>query len=178
MLVLKEVERNPVGAEVEISCTVIDQTMALCAPEGGITASGNGAMMQRPLTAGGAEAWDLIRRLRTRVWTKIGRDPDVILTRDDVESIVAQKLQAFKASGGILDLRTPLPNDVTGQFEQPTAQSTTSPQPGTSFFASPLLGAAVDPGQFDHYTFGLGGGRPTPNINWEDWDQVFNTGFD
>ncbi|ETI20750.1 hypothetical protein G647_07092 [Cladophialophora carrionii CBS 160.54] len=179
MLVLKEVERNPAGAEVEISCTVIDQTMALCAPEGGITASGNGAMMHRPLNEGGAEAWDLIRRLRARVWTKIGRDPEVILTRDDVESIVAQKLQAFKASGGILDLRTPLPSDVTGQFEQqPMAQPATSLHSGTSSFTTPLPDVAGDPGQFDQYTFGLGGGRPTPNINWDDWDQVFNTGYD
>lgn len=177
MLVLKELERNPSGAEVEISCNIIEQTMALCLREGGITAGGDGATVQRPLTEGGGEAWDFIRRLRSRVWTKIGLDPDVILTREDVSTFVAERMQHFKDSGGSLDLRTPLPRDVTGQLEEIRAQSGTTTHGQTSMLSSPGPGANAGQGQFEHYTFGQSG-VPTPNINWEDWDQIFNTGQD
>lgn len=175
--------------EVDVSCAIVNQVMALSAPEGGITGSGGGSMMQRPLTEGGAEAWDFIRRLRARVWTKLGLDPDLTLTRDEVTSIVAQKMQAFEASGGKLELRTPLPSDGGEESPDqhpldPPPANATSTQPGagagtgTSVLSSAVPNAEETHRNLDELAFDLGGAGPTPNINWEDWDQIFNTGRD
>lgn len=182
VLVLKEIERNPMSEEVDVSCAIVNQVMALSAPEGGITGSGGGSMMRRPLTEGGSEAWDFIRRLRARVWTKLGLDPDITLTRDEVTTIVAQKMQAFEASGGKLDLRTPLPNDggEESSDQQPLAAlpaTSTQLHTGTSVFSSPVPATGETYStSLEEAAFDLGGVGPTPNINWEDWDQIFNTG--
>jgi hypothetical protein len=68
MIVLKEVERDPIGADAPMSRAVIDQTMALCGPDGGVTGMQDDEVMSRPLKEGGQEAWDLITRLRSRAW--------------------------------------------------------------------------------------------------------------
>lgn len=186
MLVLKEVERNPTSAEAAVSCMIVDQIMALCAPDGGITSSaGWNNMMHRPLTEGGAEAWDFIWRLRARVWTKVGLDPNVILTREEVCVVVAQKMAAFKKAGGKLDLQTPVQQQLLshddendGSGEQPSAQAQfgVPAQPDAPSLVHSGLGQGVEEDPFDHrLTFSLGGTGPTPNINWEEWDSIFNS---
>ena len=68
MILLKEVERDPIGPDAPMSRAVIDQTMALCGPDGGVTGMQDDEVMSRPLKEGGQEAWDLITRLRSRAW--------------------------------------------------------------------------------------------------------------
>ena len=184
MMLLKEFERNPHSPEAEISRNVIDQTMALCSPDGGITGSDGWNITPRPLTEGGAEAWDLIRRLRARVWAKAGLDPDIILTRDEVKAIVAEKMESFKSSG-TLDLRTPpllwppAQRASQSQLEVPSLDSGHPGSTRTGFGPSSRsdhlnLFATV---QEQELTTGLGGAGPTPNFNWEEWDSIFNAGI-
>ncbi|KAI1611053.1 fungal-specific transcription factor domain-containing protein [Exophiala viscosa] len=163
MMVLKGIERDPAGQDVRISCTIIDEVMALCSPEGGITGSDGSSMTPRPLTEGGAEAWDLVRRLRARVWLTVGLDPDIALTREEVCASVSLKMEGFKATGQ-MHLGTPL------RLESSSGIEVSGPrQPGPSVVESQSA-------LFDHdLTTTLGGGGATPNINWEDWDEMFTT---
>ncbi|KUJ13630.1 uncharacterized protein LY89DRAFT_785273 [Mollisia scopiformis] len=98
MILLKEVEQNPFGPDSELSRNIVDQAFALCNIDGGISGNEQGNIMPRPLTEGGQEAWEFIRRLRARAWIKAGLDPDLIMTREDVLKVLERQLEAMKLS--------------------------------------------------------------------------------
>jgi hypothetical protein len=92
MLLLREVDRNPHEEFSESYCTVIDEVLALCRPEGGVTGAQEGSL-PRILTEGGQEAWDLIKRFRSRIWTRSGLDPDVLPRRDEIAALAEERLE-------------------------------------------------------------------------------------
>lgn len=61
---------------------VLDLIYALCAPEGGIIGTDDLHYRNRPLTQGGKEAWDLLRRLRNKTWAHAGWDVNVVWSRE------------------------------------------------------------------------------------------------
>jgi hypothetical protein len=92
MIVLKEVDRDPFGAHAEIYRSTVDQAIALCTTEGGISGSEGGCIMLRPLTEGGQEAWNFIKRFRCVAWTKAGLDSDVVMTREEVVRLISGRV--------------------------------------------------------------------------------------
>ena len=103
MMLLKEVDRDPYSMGADTARTIVDQAIALCGPGGGITSEEEGRLVPRPLTEGGSEAWDLVKRLRARAWSKVGLNTDFRTTREEVYRIVRPKLEAFK-SGQHVDI--------------------------------------------------------------------------
>lgn len=144
MTLLKEVKRDPYGVEAPASRSIIDQAMALCGPDGGMSGTHDGKIMPRPLTEGGKEAWGLIKRLRSRAWIKAGLDPDIVTMREEAAEQAHEQYQ----------LRTA--HSLTVSKKLPRLQSF---PPGEALETSEQqLGAS---------------GVPTPNLNWEDWETVF-----
>lgn len=92
MLSLKELDRNPLGEFSETFSTVIDEVLALCRPEGGVTGAQE-ASLPRLLTEGGREAWDLIKRYRSRIWTRSGLDPDILPRRDEIARLAEERIE-------------------------------------------------------------------------------------
>lgn len=70
--------------------SLIDQTIALCGIDGGVVGS---CGVRRPLTEGGREVWDFIRRLRIKGFVRAGLDPDLLLTRDQVVELALKRLK-------------------------------------------------------------------------------------
>ena len=100
MALLVEVGRNPTGPHSAETRSLIDETLALCAPNGGVVGHHRDSdLMSRPLTEGGQEAWDLVKTVRARAWRKAGLDPDILPMREQVVSKAADR---FAASTGII----------------------------------------------------------------------------
>ena len=76
MIILKDLLDRPGSPTAAASRTVIDSAFARCGPYGGIQADEGST--PPGLTEGGAEAWEFLRRLRTRAWCKAGLDPAFI----------------------------------------------------------------------------------------------------
>lgn len=97
MVLLREIERDPNAPESISACTLIDQTIALCDLDGGVTGNDDPeqGVWGRALVEGGCEAWSLIRQLRTKTYLKIGRDPDLLPSRNDVVSHACSRLDAI-----------------------------------------------------------------------------------
>lgn len=74
----------------------VDLIFALNGRDGGIIPRSEeySGWSSRPLTEGGREAWDYLRRLRTRAWRKAGLDPDIVWARN-------QALQACNSSSEV-----------------------------------------------------------------------------
>lgn len=84
MILLIDLVQDPESSTAIQSRRVIDIIFALNGPQGGLVA-GSGTeddIMKRPLTEGGQETWEYLRRLRSKAWQKAGLDPDVVWTRD------------------------------------------------------------------------------------------------
>ena len=144
MTLLKEVERDPFGLEAPISRSIIDQAMALCGPDGGVSGMQDGKIMPRPLTEGGQEAWDLIKRVRSRAWIKAGLDPDVVSSREEAAQLACDQYQLQTTNSLTVSERLPRVPD---------------------FPLDEALEASEEPLAVS--------GVPTPNLNWEDWDTMF-----
>ena len=145
VLLLKEIDSNPNGHETQASCFIIDETIALCGPDGGVSGLLDGGLSPRPLTEGGQEAWSLIKRLRATAWIKAGLDPDVLPLREDVKAASQVRLNEMISSGGV---------------DHPVREVNVEPQ---------SLGALEG-----HLDTALGtSGIRSPNLNWDDWDAMF-----
>jgi hypothetical protein len=92
MVLVRDVNRFPNSPHSEANIQAIDEALALCDPDGGITGIREGRLNRRSLKQGGQEAWNLIRKLRAQAWRKVGLDPDVFLTRSETEERVRQRL--------------------------------------------------------------------------------------
>ena len=148
MVLLKKVERDPFGPDAETFREVVDQAIALCTEDGGIGGSEGGSAMLRPLTEGGQEAWNFVRRLHDVAWTKAGLDPDVVMTREDVVWLVTRKGEATTASEMPQLL---LPLELTSGNSEAT-------------FYAPVDLDGVDSG---------GGGEANMNFSWDELDSIF-----
>lgn len=161
MILLREVERVPNCRESTSACFLIDQTIALCDLDGGVTGNDDTerGVCGRVLVEGGCEAWSLIRRLRTKTYVKIGKNPDLLPTRIDVVSHARSRLDTImtmteiSASSGFLQAV-----DTAG---------------------TPLAAATDDfpiPAQDDsEYMTALAADTVTQNqwLFWNDWNPLF-----
>lgn len=145
MLLLKEIDSNPNGHETQASCLVIDETIALCGPDGGVSGLLDSGLLPRPLTEGGQEAWSLIKRLRSRAWVKAGLDPDVLPLLEEVRAT---------SQGRLIEMI------LSGEVYRPVHENTVDLQ---SFRASDV----------DVHTIHGTSEIHSPNLNWDDWDAVF-----
>jgi hypothetical protein len=84
MILLKEIERNPHGVNTSSLRSLVDQTIALCGPDGGVIGTREYSVVRRPLTDGGKEAWELITRLRSKIWIMAGLNPENLPLRQQV----------------------------------------------------------------------------------------------
>ncbi|KAJ5144423.1 hypothetical protein N7526_001931 [Penicillium atrosanguineum] len=57
---------------------------------------------RRPLIEGGREAWDLIRKLRGTVYVKLGLDPDILPTREQVTDLARRLLEDIGMNPNVL----------------------------------------------------------------------------
>ena len=154
-MLLKEVDKNPYSIGADSVRTVIDQAIALCGPEGGITSEEQGKLVPRPLTEGGSEAWSLIQRLRARAWHKVGLDPDIRATREEVYRIVQSRLEAFKSGQPIdLVLSDPIEEQYAGR-----SPSSTLPEALIDPYSNTVTSDGSDP----------------PYVDWEAWEALFGT---
>jgi hypothetical protein len=147
MILLKELERDPLGPDAETFRTVVDEAIALCTADGGISGTEGGGTIPRPLTEGGQEAWAFVRKLRAVAWTRAGLDPDVVMTREEVVRLVMRRGEAVTSSQ-ISEL--PLPLDATrGGLEAELYASTEA------------LGGDLG-----------GNGEANMNLSWSEWDSI------
>lgn len=126
-------------------CSLIDQTIALCGPDGGISGAGlqDEGVMSRPLSDGGQEAWDLIMRLRSKTWIKAGLDPDNVPTRHDVATLAEERLAGIQSN---LQAGTP-----------------TQPLGGVTEYSE---SSVIDGGSTPNLNW-------EDWEDWEDWDRLF-----
>ena len=190
MVLLKEVDREPYGVDAEASRTVIDEAFALCGPDGGITGEQEDELMRRPLTEGGQEAWDLIKRLRSRAWQKANLDPDIMWTREEVKRVARERLGS--SDDGPRTAAASEEEDEEGEEGGEEEEATGNPQPksGAHWQAeAPFLGQGTypppEPPPHDPTVpveaheadmtalLGASPGGPTPNIDWNEWDETF-----
>jgi hypothetical protein len=99
MVLVRHVNRFPYSPHSEANRQAVDEALALCGPDGGMTGVHEGRVNRRPLREGGEAAWDLIRRLRAQAWLKAGVDPDVLLTRDETAHRVKLRLAEQDITG-------------------------------------------------------------------------------
>jgi hypothetical protein len=179
MMLLHGIGGRPNDPNLKLSCTLVDQVMALCGPQGGITASDDDEIMARPLTEGGSEAWNLVRRLRSKLWARLGLDPNILPPREDVRRNVQRQMAVFKSSGGMIHLQTPLLEDQMAQYGQQALSDTTrmGTAPG-SVLSDPMTGYSMPQDHLGATPFGFTSTGFTPNINWNDWDPLFLEGQD
>jgi hypothetical protein len=95
------------------------------------------------LTEGGQEAWDLIIRLRSRIWIKADLQIDNGLTQHEVVQLVENER--------CIIIETTIQGNVL--------QATEVYASGAATVISQTL---------------VPGGRATANLNWEDWDELFD----
>lgn len=117
MILLMDLIQSPTGSTASESRTVIDVIFALCSPSGGLIAGAgiDRKIMKRPLTEGGKEAWETLRRLRIKAWQKADLDPDIMWTRE-------QALQHCAASS------EPVVNTSPDWPQDPSGTSSAAPE--------------------------------------------------
>jgi hypothetical protein len=158
MILIREIDRNPHSPSVAAYQTIVDQALALCSPSGGLTVTDRHGIVLRPLNDGGSEAWDLINRLRARVWTKCGADPDILPSRQEVVIRAKERAAQLLASDDTVGEGA---EDLATFSEPPTSSQIPSVQPqrGDSLSEEDIV---------------IGGG-PTPNIDWTEWENMFGS---
>lgn len=144
-MMIKEVERNPQADIVSGTCQLVDRTVALCGPEGGVTGTEYLGAATSSLTREGQEAWNLIFRLRSRAWIKIGRDPHYLPTRTQVVQYAEAELDQFTKSTSAV-----VSSGSSGSIPYAECDVEVQELPSVS---------------------GVG----TPNLNWEDWDALVSS---
>ena len=173
-ILLVDLHSHPFSPEAAESRTYIDKTFQLSGPDGGVSSGEDRTCNQRPLREGGKEAWDMLRRLRQKAWTKAGLDPDMLMIepkttkRSDPENstlavdLSQPETNGFKGHSSLgqsepsrqaplqdvhptVSDATPVPNTVTSSFE-------------TNGFN---LQTAIDNVETPH------------DFDWEQWDAVF-----
>ncbi|KAJ9298235.1 transcriptional regulator family: Fungal Specific TF [Paecilomyces variotii] len=104
IIMLKYLECDPIATDAVTIRKLVDETIALCDADGGVNCGINGGadVRRRPLTEGGREAWDLIRKLRVGIFVKIGLDPDILPTRDQVVDSARRRLDNMEMSPNTL----------------------------------------------------------------------------
>ena len=143
---------NPTSASATASRRAIDIIFALNGPDGGLVAGGSGTesgdsdMMKRPLTEGGRETWDLLRRLRSRAWASAGLDPAMVWTRSQAMRYCNREAEPEVRS------RSPDP----AMWSQAAAEQQVEDA------------ATLEGGVGDHWN--------SPNIDWAYLDEVLRTG--
>jgi hypothetical protein len=155
MILIREIDQNPRSASATAYRTIVDQALALCSPSGGLTVTDTNGLVHRQLNDGGSEAWDLITRLRARVWTKCGADPDILPSREDV--LVCAKERAAELM--VFDDTPREVDDITTSSEQYSGSQVQSVDHHQSEWLS----------EEDI----IRGGGPTPNIDWAEWEDMF-----
>lgn len=163
MVLLKEVDKDPYSIDADASRTVIDEAFALCGPDGGMTGQQDDELMRRPLTEGGQEAWDLIKRLRSRAWQKANLDPDVMWTREEVKRVARERLGPSDEGvvGGGEEAGRGTQQDPRSVAVHPPPGEQQQHQTGETHEADMTALLAASPG------------GPTPNIDWNEWDETF-----
>ncbi|KAJ5318519.1 hypothetical protein N7476_004939 [Penicillium atrosanguineum] len=103
MVLLKDFERDPTASDAVATRRLIDETVALCDTGGGVNSTdGRTDARRRPLIEGGREAWDLIRKLRGTVYVKLGLDPDILPTREQVTDLARRLLEDIGMNPNVL----------------------------------------------------------------------------
>ena len=149
MILIKEIDKEPESQDAEESRNIVDEALALCSPAGGLIGIDDDEMAARPLTEGGREAWELIRRLRSQAWQKCGVDPDVLYTREQVTERAREKATHSIA----------FPDNGEPDRQRETQAFVEQREAGEQIQQSnePLVPS----------------GEPTPNIDWAEWDAIF-----
>jgi hypothetical protein len=158
MILIREIDQNPRGPSVRTYIAIVDQALALCSPSGGLTVTDRNGLVHRQLNDGGSEAWDLINRLRARVWTKCGADPDILPSRQEV--YICAKERAAGLIEFDVNLREEADNQATSSEQYASAQVQSSQHHQSELFGGEDI---------------IIGGGPTPNIDWTEWEGLFAT---
>jgi hypothetical protein len=160
MIIVREVGQNPQWASAVAYRAIVDDALALCSPNGGLTVMDSRGMVLRPLNNGGSEVWDFIKRLRARVWTRCGADPDILPSRQDVLG---------RANDRATKLNRVLANDGGSQEHQADKTTELNEQRMSSEAESELNHCQHTPSQ-DHIHFDT----TTSSIYWQNWETEFS----
>lgn len=163
IIMLKYLDHDPIATDAVTIRNLIDETIALCDADGGVNRSIDGVadIRRRPLTEGGREAWDLIRKLRAGIFVKIGLDPDILPTRDQAVDSARRRLENMEVS----------PNTLL-KGEAPILHDT------LFTVANDNLGCSPFPTAADYGVRELVGGfassMPSLSVDLNDWDALFS----
>ncbi len=83
VITLNDLLQTPTSAYADRARHVIDIIFALTGRQGGLIAGSdyNAGSAKRPLSNGGSEAWNYLRRLRAKAWRAANIGPDLRLSR-------------------------------------------------------------------------------------------------
>ena len=160
---LKYLDCDPTATDAVAIRNFIDETIALCDADGGVNRSieGGADIRRRPLTEGGREAWELIRRLRAGIFLKIGLDPDILPTRDQVVDSAWRRLEIMEMSPNmLLKGDEPIPHDTISTIANDSLRFSPFPV-AESYAVTDLIG------EFTTST-------PSLSVDWNEWDALFS----
>lgn len=112
---------------------ILDIAFAFMGQDGGIIADDSGRHV-RPLTDGGSEAWDYLRRLRSRVWRRDGLEPGAVMSRTEA-AVLCREMSVRSASSEEVHA-TSMPAQISTQAG--AAGMDFAWDPSLDFLGSPL----------------------------------------
>jgi hypothetical protein len=162
VVLLKDLERDPTASDAVATRKLIDETIALCDTGGGVNSCTDGRTdaWRRPLTEGGREAWDLIKKLRCTIFVKLGLDPDILPTREQVTGLAQRLLEDIEMNPSVL---------VVG--ENYILHDTLTMVPTDTLDCPPFTTIAdVSAIDFMEESSAV---SPSPRFDWNDWNTLF-----
>ncbi|KAL4807207.1 fungal-specific transcription factor domain-containing protein [Aspergillus unguis] len=168
IIMLKYLDLDRLATDALAIRNLIDETIALCDADGGVNRSTEGGsdIWRRPLTEGGREAWDLIRRLRAGIFVKLGLDPDILPTRDQVVDSARRRLDSMEMSPDmLLKGEDPILRD--------TLSTVANDSPGGSPFSATAEAAAVGGHSVGELVGEFTTSTPSLAVDWNDFDALF-----
>ena len=109
MAIIIDLEENPNAPDIAETVRLVDLAFYMCAGQpNGIVSNEQGGVNLRPLNEGGSEVWNFLKRSRSRVWQKLGLDPNILRCPENANEI---RIDGTMAS-------SPASPDLGGELQQ------------------------------------------------------------
>lgn len=160
-MLLADLIKCPNSSEAKRSRDLVDKIFSLLSEDG--VAGRNGISSQRQLSAGGKEAWSMLRKVKRQAWEKAGFDPNAFReeskrketpqtsSRDDFESPLSSAKMESPASLGapqsmVYNAEVGLPAPLQAYGTDGANVSGQYPSTLSGANVPPITGAPLNPG--------------------------------
>lgn len=88
MAIIVDIEENPRRLDIPETIKLVDLAFYMCGGQSnGIMSNELGGIDLRPLSQGGSEVWNFLKKARSRAWQKVGYDPTVLRCPERADDI-------------------------------------------------------------------------------------------